>query len=97
MVSHAPASETGSGQPIDTVLVPIDAELVASIDDLVGPDGRRAFVRSVLSGGVRRAREVRNAIDALHGATIPERDTPESTEAWMREIRGRSPESHAGG
>lgn len=85
MVSRA--TDRAKPDAADEVLVPIPAGLAASIDAIVGADGRVAFVRSALEGRVQRPRRFNEAIERLQGATIPEWDTPESTAAWLREIR----------
>jgi hypothetical protein len=78
---HASTSETV------TLNVVLPADLVAALDDIVGAEGRNEFVHAAIGDRIRRMRAFRQGLQRLQNAAIPEWDTPESTAAWLREVR----------
>ncbi len=73
----------------DTVIlnVSLPSDLVAAIDQVVGAAQRDAFVRAAIGDRIRRIAAFREGLARLQDTVIPEWETPESTAAWLREIR----------
>jgi len=83
----AVATET-TGRRRAHVVLP--QELVDRIDARVGPRGRSRYIQDAIEDRLKREERV-EAFEALmrshSGETIPEWDTAESTDEWVRQIR----------
>lgn len=71
--------------------VAMPQDVIEEVDDRVGPRHRSEFILDAVREQLRRLRRV-EAFDRAVGSSreggIPEWDTPESTEAWVRALRG---------
>lgn len=66
--------------------IELDDELVAKVDDLAGPRGRSAFVRSAIERAVDQ--ELRWAsLESAAGALGDDHDWDADPAAWVREQR----------
>jgi Arc/MetJ-type ribon-helix-helix transcriptional regulator len=71
--------------------VVLPKELVESVDELVGPRKRSAFIAEAIEERLEQrllfGKALKEAAGALADADYPEWETPEKTSAWVRELR----------
>jgi hypothetical protein len=70
--------------------VVLPRELLAGVDEIVGPRERSQFIADAVAEKLARARRIRLAKElggSLANVDIPGWETRESTERWLRELR----------
>lgn len=72
------------------VHIQLDDELTAQVDELAGPRGRSAFVRSAIKHAVRQGRRWVD-IEAAAGAIGEGHEWDADPAAWVREQRRADP------
>lgn len=80
--------------PTTRVHIVLPTDVLADVDDLVGPRERSRFVAEATRELVRRKRMLK-AFDEMAGSLVgagtpPEWETPEGTDAWVRGLREES-------
>jgi hypothetical protein len=73
-----------------TTRITLSSNLLREIDERVGREGRNQFIQSAVAEKLNRLRRVEafeRVVGSIPDGVVPEWDTPESTEAWIRALR----------
>jgi hypothetical protein len=73
-----------------TTRVSLPRDLLWEIDERVGREGRNQFIQDAIVvklTQLRRVEAFERVVGSIPDGAVPEWDTPESTEAWLRALR----------